>query len=76
VTLIQRFGSAFNLNIHSHMLFLDGVYVDAGVEASDQRFITIHSHRVADIVSLTHKISSRIARYLEGIFATTQNPIL
>jgi hypothetical protein len=25
VTLIQRFGSALNLNIHFHMLFLDGV---------------------------------------------------
>ncbi len=29
VTLIQRFGAALNLNIHFHMLFLDGVYVDA-----------------------------------------------
>ncbi len=28
VTLSQRFGSALNLNIHCHMLFLDGVYVD------------------------------------------------
>ncbi len=28
VTLIQRFGSALNLNIYFHMLFLDGVYVD------------------------------------------------
>ncbi|MEJ2686489.1 MAG: transposase zinc-binding domain-containing protein, partial [Gammaproteobacteria bacterium] len=27
VTLIQRFGGALNLNIHFHMLFLDGVYV-------------------------------------------------
>ena len=27
VTLIQRFGSALNLNIHFHALFLDGVYV-------------------------------------------------
>ena len=26
VTLIQRFGSALNLNPHLHMLFLDGVY--------------------------------------------------
>jgi hypothetical protein len=29
VTLIQRFGSALNLNIHFHMLFLDGVYLSA-----------------------------------------------
>lgn len=28
VTLIRRFGSALNLNVYSHMLFLDGVYVD------------------------------------------------
>ena len=27
VTLIQRFSSALNLNIHFHMLFLDGVYL-------------------------------------------------
>ena len=26
VTLVQRFGSALNLNIHFHMLWLDGVY--------------------------------------------------
>lgn len=26
-TLIQRFGLALDLNIHFHMLFLDGVYV-------------------------------------------------
>ena len=29
--LIQRFGSALNLNVHFHMLWLDGVY-DANVE--------------------------------------------
>jgi len=37
VTLIQRFGSALNLNIHFHMLFLDGVYVD-GANGSSTRF--------------------------------------
>jgi len=25
VTLIQRFGSALNLNVHFHMIFVDGV---------------------------------------------------
>ena len=30
VTLIQRFGSALNLNVYFHMLFLDGVYADNG----------------------------------------------
>jgi hypothetical protein len=54
VTFSSRFGSALNLNIHFHMLFLDGVYGDAGVGECDQHFIAIHSHRVAYIVSLTH----------------------
>ena len=26
VTLIQHFGSALNLNLHFHVLFIDGVY--------------------------------------------------
>jgi hypothetical protein len=30
VTLVQRFGSALNLNVHFHMLFLDGVYLADG----------------------------------------------
>ena len=40
VTLIQRFGSALNLNIHFHMLFVDGVYVN-GAKGASGRF-----HRV------------------------------
>ncbi len=28
VTLIQRFGSALNLNVHLHMIVLDGVYIE------------------------------------------------
>jgi hypothetical protein len=30
ITLIQRFGSAVNLNIHLHALMLDGVYQTGG----------------------------------------------
>src|SRR5262249_14259033 len=28
VTFIQRFGSALNLNLHFHLIFLEGVYLD------------------------------------------------
>ena len=28
VTFIQRFGSAINLNLHFHCIFLEGVYLD------------------------------------------------
>jgi len=34
VPLIQWFGSALNLNVHFHMLFLDGVYVDGAKSVS------------------------------------------
>lgn len=37
VTLNLRFGGAINLNVHFHMLFLDGVYVDKG-NGSAMRF--------------------------------------
>lgn len=32
MTLIQRFGSTLNLNVHFHMLFLDGVYLVDGAD--------------------------------------------
>jgi hypothetical protein len=63
VTFIQRFGSALNLNIHFHMLFLDGVYVDD--KKSGQRFLPLTKHQASDMTLLAHKISLRLARYLE-----------
>ena len=42
VTLIQHFGSALNLNIHFHMLFLDGVYT-RGTKRYPMRFLKVKS---------------------------------
>jgi hypothetical protein len=51
VTLIQRFGSALNFNIHFHMLFLDGVYVECGDGALRFRWVegptSVESSRLA-----------------------------
>ncbi len=47
------------------MLFLDGIYVNDVSDKHHQHFVPIISHRASDITSLTHKISLRIARYLE-----------
>jgi hypothetical protein len=63
VTLIQRFGSALNLNIHFHMLFLDGVYVDDA--GSSARFRWVKAPTSAELTQLTHTIAHRLARYLE-----------
>ena len=63
VTLIQRFGSALNLNIHFHMLFLDGVYVDR-LDGS-ARFRWVSSPTTQELTQLTQTIARRIGRYLE-----------
>ncbi|MFT5573984.1 MAG: hypothetical protein ACI9FR_002920 [Cryomorphaceae bacterium] len=65
VTLIQRFGSALNLNVHLHMLFLDGVYVEDNKYGSAMRFQWIKAPSNAELSRLTHTIAKRIGRYLE-----------
>jgi len=64
VTLIQRFGSALNLNIHFHMLFLDGVYT-GGSNLHPLRFRRVKAPTRDELIKLTHTIASRVARYLE-----------
>jgi hypothetical protein len=64
VTLIQRFGSALNLNIHFHMLFLDGVYL-AGANAASARFHRVNAPCRRELTQLAHTIASRVGGYLE-----------
>jgi hypothetical protein len=63
VTLIQRFGSALNLNIHFHMLFLDGVYVDRFDGSA--RFRWVSSPTTQELTQLSQTIARRVGRYLE-----------
>ena len=63
VTLIQRFGSALNLNIHFHMLYLDGVYAEDNYGKT--RFHPIKAPTKSELNSLTHRISQRVAGFLE-----------
>lgn len=62
MTLIQRFGSALNLNIHLHMLFLDGAY---SFDRARPRFHRAPRPTPAELVRLLHTISTRVARLLE-----------
>ena len=64
VTLIQRFGGAVNLNIHFHMLFLDGVYIRGSGE-SVMRFAWVKAPTSDELTQLTHTIAQRVARCLE-----------
>jgi hypothetical protein len=63
VTLIQRFGSALNLNVHFHMLFLDGVYVESA--DGSLRFRWVKEPTSAELARLTQTLAQRIGRYLE-----------
>jgi len=62
VTLIQRFGGALNLNVHFHMLLLDGVYVDG---SSGPRFCWIKAPTSTELSQLSHTIAHRVSRFLE-----------
>jgi hypothetical protein len=57
VTLIQRFGSALNLNIHFHVLFLDGVF-------EGEIFHKAESLKNEEVEYFIKRISQRIIRYL------------
>lgn len=62
VTLIQRFGSALNLNVHLHMLFLDGAYTFRGKRANFHRARRPTSE---ELRRLLDTLSRRIVRILE-----------
>jgi hypothetical protein len=63
VTLVQRFGSALNLNIHFHILVLDGVYV--ADRTGRPRFRSVPSPTSAELTALLERIVERVGRHLE-----------
>ena len=62
VTLIQRFGSALNLNVHFHLLCLDGVN-RAGTDPPVSRAVAAPG--AEDLQALVQQIAARIGRALE-----------
>tara|TARA_B110000305_G_scaffold209670_1_gene242813 strand:- start:60 stop:1361 length:1302 start_codon:yes stop_codon:yes gene_type:complete len=71
VTLIQRFGSALNLNIHFHILFLDGVYVHR--DNRPPRFQRVKAPDKGELEELVQLISQRVGRCLERQGLLEQN---
>jgi ribosomal protein S27E len=77
VTLIQRFGSALNLNIHFHMLYLDGVYTEDAYGKT--RFHRIKAPTKSELNELVQRISHRVASFLERqglLISDTENDYL
>src|SRR5262249_36682585 len=67
VTFIQRFGSALNLNLHFHCVFLEGVYLDRTAAGRKPRFVTVEPPSDADIATVLQKISHRVIRTLRRL---------
>ena len=71
VTLIQRFGSALNLNIHFHMLFLDGVYTDHSDGST--RFRWVKAPTSAELTHLARTIGHWETRASNGLCRAIYN---
>jgi len=86
VTFLQRFGGALQLNLHYHVIVIEGVFVDRTAQGLKPRFIKVEPPSDADIADVVQKISRRVIRklrqlgYLEaGIdaaMATGYDPLL
>ena len=63
VTLIQRFGSALNLNVHFHMIFVGGVYLVDGEHVPIFRHVPAPTG--TELQSLVQRIAERVGRVLE-----------
>ncbi len=63
ITLIQRFGSAANLNTHLHALVLDGVYQSVAQDGA-LRFAEATAPTQAKLQTLLDKIITRVMRLL------------
>jgi hypothetical protein len=63
VTLIQRFGSALNANVHFHMLIPDGVYRRDGEGRA--QFVPVCAPNPEELRVLVQTIAERLGRSLE-----------
>src|ERR671937_1050636 len=63
VTFIQRFGSALQLNVHYHVLFLEGVYRDRTAVGLKPRFLAIEPPSNADVAEAGQKIRRAVGRF-------------
>ena len=63
VTLIQRFGSALNLNVHFHLLVLDGAYRRDG--EGRLVFVPVPAPSTDTLKQLVQRIAERVGRALE-----------
>src|SRR5215470_16894228 len=67
VTFLQRFGSALNVHLHFHILFLEGVYLDRTAAGLKPRFLAGAPPTDTDIAAVLQKIRHRVIRKLRRL---------
>jgi hypothetical protein len=67
VSFIQRFGSSINLNLHFHVVFLEGIYLDRTEAGLKPRFVKGEPPSDADIAKVLQKVSHRVIRKLRRL---------
>jgi hypothetical protein len=60
VTFVQRFGGSLNLNVHYHVIVMEGVFVDRMEQGRKPRFLQVEPPSDADVAEVVQKISRRI----------------
>ena len=70
VTLIQRFGSAANLNVHLHCLVLDGVYRRGTDDAPE--FVEVAAPTDEALQTVLHKVITRMMKLLTRRWALVE----
>jgi hypothetical protein len=66
-TFMQRFGSALNLHLHCHAIFLEGVSLDRTDQGHKPRFLAGEPPTDTDIAEVVQKISHRVSRKLRSL---------
>src|SRR5207244_12424800 len=64
VTFLQRFGSALQLNLHFHVICLEGVYLERTASGRTPRFVPAEPPTDADIAAVIQKVGHRVIRPL------------
>jgi len=86
VTFLQRFGGALQLNLHYHVIVIEGVFLDRTDQGLKPRFLKGKPPSDAEVANVVQKISRRIIRTLrrlgyleagmEALVATGYDPLL
>ena len=64
VTAIQRFSSSLSLNVHLHMLWLDGVYVEGTDAEAGPRFVRSGAPSTEEVAAVVASVAERVERWL------------